>query len=116
MSDETAERAIFSALTELAKADGVFTPEERQWILQVVDEADLDAAEGVPLDREALKRSVTDPGDRRDFLKFALTVCAVDGEISDAETRYLRQLAEDFDVPASEFRAIHESVMKRGAD
>lgn len=110
MSDN-AERAIFSALVGLAKADGKFTPDERAWILQVVDEADLADAEGAPVDREALKKAVATPSDRRDLLKFALTVAMVDGEISDAETEYLRQLAEDFQISAAEFRAIHQSVI-----
>lgn len=112
MSDD-AERAIFSALVGLAKVDGRFTPEERAWILQVVDEADLEAAETEPVDREALLQAVATPSDRRDFLKFALTVAMVDGEISDGEVEYLRTLAEDFEVSPAEFHDLHESVMRR---
>lgn len=114
MSDEAAERAVFSALLELAKADGAFTPEERARILQAVDEADLDAAEGVPLDHAAMVRTVTNPADRREFVRFALGVSIVDGEISAPELAYLRRLARDFEISAEEFEDLRRSVLTQG--
>jgi tellurite resistance protein len=115
------DMAIVRALVPVAWADGEFAEKEKETL-----EALLEAYGATDDEKKALreyakeKRSIDDinlqelsADDRRILLQHAVLLCHADGDYSDAEKKFVDQLAKKLKLPDADAKAMIETARVR---